>query len=102
MNTCGNCAIKENAPEMVRRVMGAIHYCPVHGVYVRPDEAACEHGTKVCLCLEPNWVGVVVEVSRRIGQPTMYKVEWRDGRGFASRWFSREEIDAFAVALQEV
>ena len=44
MSTCGNCAIKENAPEMVRRVMGAIHYCPVHGVYVRPDEAACEHG----------------------------------------------------------
>lgn len=73
----------------------------------RLDEAldkfrVCELGTKVCLCLDPNWVGVVVEVSRRIGQPTMYKVEWRDGRGFASRWFSREEIDAFAVALQEV
>ena len=29
---------------MVRRVMGAIYYCQVHGVYVRPDEAACEHG----------------------------------------------------------
>lgn len=73
----------------------------------RLDEAldkfrVCELGVRVCLCGDPNWVGLVVEVSRRIGQPTMYKVEWRDGRGFASRWFSREEIDDFAVALMEV
>ena len=44
MNSCGQCAIKENAPEMVRRVMGAINFCPVHGVYVRPDEPPCGHG----------------------------------------------------------
>ena len=73
----------------------------------RLDEAldkfrVCELGTKVCLCGDPNWVGVVAEVARRIGQPTMYRVEWRNGRGFDSRWFSREEIDAFAYALLEV
>ena len=45
MNTCAKCSIKENAPDTISRVMGAIYFCPVHGVYVRPDEAACEHGT---------------------------------------------------------
>ena len=44
MNTCANCTIKENAPEMIRRVMGAIYFCPIHGVYVRPDEPPCGHG----------------------------------------------------------
>lgn len=41
---CGNCTFTENAPEMIGRIMGAVRYCPIHGVYVRPDEPPCEHG----------------------------------------------------------
>jgi len=41
--SCGTCRLKINAPAQVVAVMGAIHYCPIHRVYVRPDEPPCVH-----------------------------------------------------------
>jgi len=42
--TCENCALKEAPTDQIRRIMGAIYFCPIHDVYVRPDEPPCEHG----------------------------------------------------------
>lgn len=40
--TCGECALAEAAPPLVRRCMGASRlYCPVHRTYVCADERRC-------------------------------------------------------------
>ena len=44
--TCADCAEKEDAPAHIIRCVGLVHFCPIHGVYVRPDETACSHITK--------------------------------------------------------
>lgn len=52
-------------------------------------------GDVVCICLDPNWRGVITEVSEHIGGVVNFKVEWRDGRDFQSRWFAADEVLAF-------
>ena len=41
--TCRVCTAKEDAPAHIRRCVGEVYFCPVHCVYVRPDEIACSH-----------------------------------------------------------
>ena len=42
--TCGECALAEPPPPIVRRCMGASRlFCPVHQVYVCADECRCSH-----------------------------------------------------------
>jgi len=41
--TCATCSLKESAPRHIVRCAGELYYCPIHNVYVRPDESACEH-----------------------------------------------------------
>lgn len=44
MPTCSRCTLKEAAPGDITRIVGELYFCPVHDLYVRPDEAACDHG----------------------------------------------------------
>ena len=43
MATCRRCPHIEPPPADIARVMGEVYYCPIHGVYVRPDDCACSH-----------------------------------------------------------
>ena len=52
-------------------------------------------GQKVYICHDHNWAGVVTSVEERLGGELHFKVEWRDGRDFRERWFTKKELDAF-------
>ena len=53
-------------------------------------------GQKVYICQDHNWAGVVTAVEQRLGAEVHFKVEWRSGREFCDRWFTKKELDAFA------
>ena len=53
-------------------------------------------GQKVYICKDNNWAGVVTEVKEKLGGVVLFKVEWRSGREFCNRWFTKKELDAFA------
>ena len=52
-------------------------------------------GQKVYICHDHNWAVVVTAVEERLGAEVHFKVEWRDGRDFRERWFTKKELDAF-------
>ena len=57
-------------------------------------------GQKVYICQDHNWAEVVTAVEERLGCELHFKVEWRSGREFCDRWFTKKELDAF-VQLEE-
>ena len=62
-------------------------------------DEVCERvwlGQKVYICQDHNWAGVVTAVEERLGAEVHFRVEWRSGRGFCDRWFTKKELDAFA------